>query len=538
MIRSAALRARALANHERCAAAYQRRFKSFVRRVDKNDDIYYTLTRKVPSPDPQSPVQYDLFEMPNLLLDLDAEGTRGVRDFNEEDEQHMKRKWAVGTRRTAVKARLKQFEKQVYESRRKKHQILSQPLNTWRITSHDILSAALHGAPVEDQATLLSSKTSVLSTSSGLLEQLRVENGIPPHATEEDEQLIRWMILRRKSLEKSRQGREETAPTAMQLAEVLPQQTSIMDIRRLVCQCLAAGTSITSFMTQSRSKPNLSFEIREACEGVLRRNPGDHASRIEVLTFIGNLSERLSRLNASIGAPLCGLALKLSAKTCLLETTSEWLYRGHDASLWSNDAEAAKDVLSTLKSLRCKLGNEQETGLHQVSSRQLLFQLLTGIDENEAISPDSFRALVTMRPEKDNQIPTQDTLEGYESYIILLGQLGASRMLWKEWRLSAQQARKRSNVMITASFQEAIRQSAHVMAASDDEMRQDISLEECARLDYHAIEMQDASTWRHPGGLPKEDVDISDFSSALDLPLAGWMKQMEQLQSRRANAAA
>lgn len=536
MIRSAASRAPALANTELCAGAHQRRFKTFVRRVDKNDEVYYTLARKGLSPDPSSPVQYDFFEMPDLLLDLDAEGTRNVRAFGDEDEQHMKGQWAVVPRRTAVKARLRQFEEQVYESRRKAHEILSRPTNIWRITSHDILSAALCGAPVESLATRPSNETPGLQTGSQILEQIRVENGIPPHAAEEDEQLLRWMILRRKSLEQSRHKREEAAPTPMQLSEALRTQISITGVRRLVFQCLATGTSITGFTTQSGSKPDLNLEIREASERVLRRDPEDRTSILEALSFIGNLSERLSRLNAGVGAPLCGLGLKLSAEAGLLETTSEWLYRGHDANLWSNDTEAPKDVLSTLNSLRSTLSNAHETGLHHVQNRQLLFQLLTGIDENDAISPDSFRALATLYLKDNSHVPAQQALEVYESYISLLGQLGATRMLWKEWRLSAPQARKRPNDRMAAVFGEAVRQSAHVIAASDGEARSDVSLDECATLDYHAIEMQDASTWRRAVGVSKEDFEIGDVLSALDLPLGGWMKQMEQLQSRRARA--
>ncbi|POR34107.1 Uncharacterized protein TPAR_05750 [Tolypocladium paradoxum] len=531
MIRSAASRAPPLANAELCAGAHQRRFKTFVRRVDKNDEVYYTLARKGPSPDPNSSVQYDFFEMPDLLLDLDAEGTRNVRSFEDEDEQRMKGKWAVVPKRTAVRARLKRFEEQVYESRRKTHEILSQPTNIWRITSRDILSAALRGAPVGSAATQPPNETPRLQQGSDILQHIRIENGIPPHAAEQDEQLLRWMILRRKSLEQSRQKRQEAAPTPMQLAEALRQQTSIMGVRRLVFQCLAAGTSIAGFKAQSGSKPDLPLAIREACERVLRREPGDRTSILETLTFVGNLSERLSRLDASVGAPLCGLGLKLSAEAGLLETTSEWLYRGHDANLWSSDAEAPKDVLSTLNSLRYMLGNEQETELHDVHNRQLLFQLLTGIDENDAISPDSFRALATLYLKDDSHMPAQHAFEIYESYISLLGQLGATRMLWKEWRLSAPQVRRRFNDRLAAVFQDAVRQLAHVIAALDGETRSDLGLDECATLDYHAIEMQD---WHHAAGASREDLEIGDVASALDLPLEGWMKQVEQLQSRRA----
>ena len=75
MIRPATRRAPQLPATELCPGAHQRRFKTFVRHVDKNNQVYYTLANRRPRPDPASPAQHEFFSMPDLLLDLDAEGT-------------------------------------------------------------------------------------------------------------------------------------------------------------------------------------------------------------------------------------------------------------------------------------------------------------------------------------------------------------------------------------------------------------------------------------------------------------------------------
>ncbi|KAJ6446460.1 cell division cycle 37 [Purpureocillium lavendulum] len=537
MIRPATRRAPVLTSSERCPNAGQRRFKTFVRHVDKNNNVYYTLANRRPPPDPSFPAQHEFFSMPDLLLDLDAEGTTGVRPFDEEaDERRLKDKWpAEPLKRAAVKARLKQFEEQVYESRRKARQLWSQPTNVWRITPHDLLSAALRGAPLASEPTQPDTPHTPPATGNDtrVLSKLRVENGIPPHALDQDERLLRWMLLRQRSLEHSKETRDEAAPTPSQLVETLRKQSSITEFRRLIFQCLAAGTSVGSFIDQGRTRPDLSMEIRRACERVLIEHPTPRAARLETLVAIGNLAARLSTLGTNVGAPLYGLCLKLSAEAGLPEAISEWLHRGYEARIWDTDVESSNDVLSSLSAMNFCVANESQPNVDGIPRRQLLFQLLTGIDENDAISPESFRNLVVLYLQQGATEHATPAPAAYRSYISLLGNLGAVRTLWKEWRLSAPQARALAEAQNTkgdavdVAFADAVRHASRVIAAGDGETSPDLGLDECARLDYHAIEMQDTKAWHAaPGGTP----ELAHAAPLLDMPLNECIKLLRQMQ--------
>ncbi|KYK60013.1 hypothetical protein DCS_01147 [Drechmeria coniospora] len=524
MISSATTRARASPVIASAASqSCQRRTKAFVRRLDEKNEVFYTLERKGPGRDDIPQRQYDFFAMPDLLLDLDAEGSEGIRSFDETDERRHKLAWSTAPKRDAVRSTLKRMEKQVYESRRRAREIRSQPTNIFRITPHDVLSAALRG-----------SRSSGPSGTMPMLEQIRIGNGIPPHAAEDDEQLLRWMMLSRSNLEESKRGRDEAAPVPSQLAEALRRQTSIEGIRRLVSQCLAAGTSVESFAVQPASSPNLPIEIRRACERVFKRDPTADGPRVAALTFIGNLSDRVSGLNGTVGASLYGLCLRLSAEAGMLDGTSEWLYRGFDNKIWNAGTETLQDVLFVLHLFRSRLGSTEKAGFGRVRDRQLLFQLLTGIDENDSISLDSFRSFALLSPNQDGAGPVPLAGEIYRCYIGLLGQLGAARTIWKEWRLATSRPDDGAleDGALEMTFREALGQVGRTMATADDETRPDLSLDECARRDYHAIEMQHVDSWRHAAsGASEGRLEMRHVQELMSLPLEDWISKAKQLPS-------
>lgn len=522
MIRSAAQLAKADLN-----VASHLRPKTFVKKLDKNNEPYYILAKKGLANNPDPDKEYSFFEMPNLLLDLDAEGTRHVRTVEDADEKLMQAKWAEVPRRTAVKARLKAFEEQVYESRRKAHEIISQPTNIWRITPHDIVSAALQGGPGPQRKSARELTPAALtseqpkptpSKNSEIVEKLRLENGIPPHAINEDQLLLNWMILRHKSLTQHSQKRKP--PSATQLIQALETQTTILGVRRLVFQALAAGTSINSFQNETKPESNLPHQIRSTCARILSQDASNRDLYLQTLTFLGNLSERLSSHGAQLGPLLCGLALKLSAEIGSLEALSGWLYRSHHSG--SKHNLLMEDVLSALTSLQSILRNEHPVTLQSIEQRQLLFQLLTGIDENDTMALDSFRVYsMSFLNKSSSGIPSHV----YSAYITLLGQLGAARTLWREWRELPSSISRDDEVV--PAFCSALKQAIRVMPASDGELNPDPSLDECATLDYHAIELQDVAAWRErtDSTAGQVGVNVADCRSVLDLPLGECIKR-------------
>lgn len=542
MIRSALPRASQLARNADRSSGHHRRFKAFVKRIDKNNDVYYTLAKNGLANGPDPNKEYEFFEMPNLVLDLDAEGTRHVRSVDDGDEALIKTKWAEVPRREAVKARLRWFEEQVNESRRKAHAILSQPTNIWRITPHDVVSAALHGGSavqrkqardsfLPEQVPDADGADVLRSGRSAVIEKIRAENGIPPHAANEDQLLLHWMILRYKSLQQysSSSRSKKAAPSPSELTQALQAQSSLTGIRRLVFRCLAAGTSVSSFQNETNLDASLPHHIRDACARLWSGSPTDHGLRIETLTFLGNLSEQLSSLGADLGPLLSGTALKLAAHIGSLEATSAWLYRcsqTHGSLSNQRGVLLVEDVLSTLDSLQSILRNgDGSSKMHDARQRQLLFQILSGIDEDNKLTPDSVRSFATTCLDRNSSHAAEVQRKLYVSYLTALGQLGAARTIWKEWRqLSSPQVAysvitiSKKDDGIAFSFAGALEQAIRVMSAPDGELPRDASFDECVTADYHAIEMQQPQTWQAVSSDNTQHVpDAATCRSTLDL---------------------
>ncbi|KAH6610422.1 hypothetical protein Trco_000442 [Trichoderma cornu-damae] len=541
----------------RSVAHSQRRSKTFVRRVDKNNEVYYTISNKRPPKSPDSiPVRDDFFEMPDLLLDLDAEGSRFVRPVEEADDERLERRWDVDPRRAAVQDHLRRLRSQISESRRKADHVLSDPTNIWRLTSHDILSAALRGSPTaagEPQTATATSEAfpgpgkPAPGQATGLTEALCRENGVPPHAMQDERILLEWMLLRHRNLKRSMANRSEEPPSPLQLAAALRNQTSIAGIRRLVFSSLRSGETADSYFRGpkeaedgSDGTPDVSREIRNACFNALHQHQhaSESAAHLEILGFIGNLNARLSLHGRHVGPALAGLALRLSAAAGVTGATSEWLHRGFANNTWEQSDAPSGDVAEALRTFVQHLRSPAEGGLlFSVHDRQLLLQLLTGIDEHHSLSGDSFRSLPLFYLGEQSRVPTDEAYDMYASYVMLLGHLGAARTLWKEWHVSRPTVTRflkpnddiqRLERLYRASLLSALRVAAPLEARGIPDME----LGECVALDYHSIGAQDVGSWLDNGretavsGKPTGSASSSCLPS-FNLPLDEWIVKLE-----------
>ncbi|KAM0478680.1 hypothetical protein ACHAPX_005271 [Trichoderma viride] len=536
---------RLASSSHRFAAHNQRRSKTFVRRIDKNNEVYYTIRNKRPPKSPDSiPVRDDFFEMPDLLLDLDAEDSRFVRPVDEADDLRLERKWDVNPKRLAVQDQLKELQAQISESRRKADDILSNPTNIWRLSPQDILSAALRGtAAVVDEVrsptiTMTpepsgSPKELTSEQESGLIEALCRENGIPSHALQDDRVLMEWMWLRYKNLQRSTENRSEEPLSPAQLSDALKDQTSILGIRRLVFHCLrSTEVAKTYFLKQmgANNGPNVSHEIRNACLRVLAQHPEKGATHLEILGFIGNLA---ARLYGHHGPALTGLALRLSAEAGVVGAISEWLRRGFADHTWERSRVSSDDVAETLETLTRQLSS----GLYAVHDRQLLFQLLTGI-EHDSLSDDSFRALLLFYLGEQSKVSTDEAYGMYESYIMLLGHLGATRTLWKEWYASRPIVERflkpdGSAQRLESLYEASLRSALGVAAPMDAQGFPDMELNECVALDYHSIGAQESASWfasgAETGRLNESNGSASPELPSFNLPLDEWTGRIDHI---------
>lgn len=564
MMRTAAARRPQVAKPTLNAGAQQIRQKTFIKREDKSGEIYYAVNRWGRAK-PKKPPNRELFQINNLLLDLDDMDSRHVRTCTEDDEAQMLKHWSVDPKRQALRSRLQELLSEVDWSRRKVFEMSMKPTSSWRLGSHDILSAALNGTPSSSSpgppvdssdgqqgfANVLRTETLGQRQQSNTLHTICSKNGIPEHAKQDDELLLHWFQLRNQLAQFEQQT--DKPPSPSQLASALREQDTVIGIRRLVSQCLSSGLDATSFHQtlhngQGRPPSSLSSDVRDACANILNGCQEKGATCHDLLAFLGNLSQRLSSSGAHIGEPLCGLGLRLSAEMGKPAATMEYLDIAFRDGYFGD--EALGDVLDTLETYSHHLSVNSESRFLDMSDRQTLLSLLTGI-RNDTHAAESHTAHGSIRSiaihflrERRDDGATLLALEIYRAYIVLLGRLGAVASLWQEWRLSGAEFEgliRNGNLLmpegqteeiVVESFRNAIGASLSVVALRDDAASTDLDLAGCATRDLEAIEEQNQDAWlgyQQQEAHPMRGLLDGDIRAALGLPLDGWMEGLRRL---------
>ncbi|KAI9166791.1 hypothetical protein HJFPF1_02906 [Paramyrothecium foliicola] len=534
----------------------QKTSKAFVRHVDEHGNPYYMFARNKKQQVPKPVSSQDLFRISNLLLDLDAEGSRNVRSLNSEDEEQLSALWATGPARKAARTRVNEFRTQITEARLRKDEIHSHRTNVWRISPHDILAAAVNnvattnfGGEAASNADLgLSYTQNILSNHNATLtEAIRQMNGIPSHASAHDELLLGWMVTRRDELLDARQVQEEAQPSVEQVFHAMQDSATVTSLRRLIFQTIDAGLDIRAFADELLGQDlDLAQEARRICMTILAQYPDDASVRVEMLSMIGNLSERLASRGLKMGLPLRGLGLALSAGTGSSEASFRYLSNGLADNTWLGWVGGPGDVLLALEAYTSFLDqNPHSTAAGHHVDYQRVLQLLTGLDENNTLAPESFRTLVFTYL-KDANINDSLALGIYLSYIRVLGRLGALRTVWKESRIALpliaerlagvdKKAIQTESDDIAGQFLAAVQYSSKVVVSKGRDTTSDMSLEECATLDYHALQPSEDAPL--DVGLKDETEDTakpisiqvnpSILGGALEAPLHEWLVKIE-----------
>ncbi|XWW97054.1 hypothetical protein V2A60_005035 [Cordyceps javanica] len=458
--------------------ATQQRFKTFERRVDKNNDVYYTISKRRPVQDPNTaPSSEQFFEMPNLLLDLDAEGTRNVRAFDDKDEELQVARWRVNHKREEVKMKLADLENKLIELRKRSQDIAANPINIWRLSSHDLLSAALHGPSRNDKTTTTDIPCLDTLEGSRLVDALRRENGIPSHVSASDVLLLEWMLLRRYNTDSIKSKTKQPLLDSFGLIEALKSQSSIVGIRRLLRHNLWSSASLKTHFGRSceenGASANVSGELRKRCIEILDSEKAHKSQFINCLALVGGMLDRLSKHGLGPDHRLLGLALRISSRSGSLVVLSEWIRRIYSSNSWELSLEVFEDAAACMQSCTKVLTTQSETA----HNRQLLLQLLTGLNEHEEISLESLRSIVLRSMEGEGFEAVAD--QACKAYARLLGELGAVRTLLKESETTNEALREACIGVIKATpkYNETLKTQGV----------QALSIEECVSMDYHDI---------------------------------------------------
>ncbi|KAL4726253.1 hypothetical protein ACLX1H_006933 [Fusarium chlamydosporum] len=207
--------------------------KMFVKKNSKTIGDYYVID-KWPAP-PKRPPEYEYFQVDDLLLDLDDMFSKHVRPVTDDDDAKALKVWSRNPKRKGIQTQLRKLEQRLDESRTKAFEARSRPLNSWRLGSYDIFSAAL-GAP--SQAPLIaysqgqqgSINTLTAETQPSVLHLLCSNNGI--EAVEEQALKDDSLLLQRlQSRINSFQSVDGPKVSASQLSEALKSQDSLTGLR-------------------------------------------------------------------------------------------------------------------------------------------------------------------------------------------------------------------------------------------------------------------------------------------------------------------
>ncbi|KJZ72179.1 hypothetical protein HIM_08444 [Hirsutella minnesotensis 3608] len=558
MIRSAALRSRHLAvaglhpdpiENQRASGLLSIPRKSFVRQVDEFGEPYWVPRTRRPRP-ALPPSAASMFQVSDLLLDLDAEDANAVRPFNEDDETRMVERWALSPERAAARRHLDDFKQQILSSRICTHKAFRFRLAVPQILPYDILSAALRGAPKPsvEPPSLESSNlesSSIESPSPRVehererLTKLCLENGIPEHALKDDDRLLRWMILRRQTLLASHARTGAKSPSRKHLSYLLERPTSLDDLRRTISYTLSANTYIGSFFKDRSAKGAMTNRIRTACDKLLSRSTDRPETAKQTLAFLGNLAVKFSaEPNKSIGTPLIGLAIRLSAEVGDLQALSHWMCVGFDRNVF-RERKLATDMHVTLIWLRRYLSDlDGADKMQQDPERQLLFSLLTGTTKKgRSASFSSIRCVVMHYLERSCVVLPSRVLDLHASYLMLLAQLGAARLLWSEWQ-DLRRHRDEISDKYNPRFVDAMEQSFHRAACQvihsapplDDERWGDHDWYQCSKRDYYAVARQRGGSFH---AVTSEDLGRDEARRLLDLSLDEWTREVRRMRIER-----
>jgi hypothetical protein len=392
-----------------------------------------TQTRSVRSRkktrEPSSQSSQYFYEIPNLLLDLDAWEAQNVRVYGAEDKAIQKKKWKSPNPDVAAR-RVEEFMQTVSKSEELLKSMQNAPFSPWRLTDYDLFSATLQGPLLPVQQTLEdgagdstatnASPTSLRPSAKSILDVVE-RNGIPRRIYEDSNRLLPWLM----HWQTETSGNSSSNSQA--LLSALQQLSSVNELRRLVARLVQTDKGC-------KLVAKVSDKIALTCS---RLTAGNEST---ALPFLNNLRIALRAHNVQLGAPLCNLGLLASAQAFELQALREFLAIGLMEGYWkATPAEELSSLSTALSYLlrhlihRPSMPSGQASHDFTAEDRRLLFSVLTGWS-NEASEPlPSFRRALP---------PTTKGSEAFYFYIHLLAELGALRTLCQERNTSFSQLKK------------------------------------------------------------------------------------------------
>lgn len=355
--------------------------------------------------------RFPLFELPDLVLDLDAENNPHVRPLNYRDVAHQKAKWGYSPVGEEVMLRAASLRKEMARDEKKMHHQASKLNNMQAISDYNVFAIALLGGssvsaslkdlePRDDQQRPIT------------LGGLRA-NGIPERILAGGANKVILFMLHRQQLARDQEdtGDLEAFRSAISHCKNLSQ------LRRL---CLRGPSA-------SPQKKAIVYASSDHIVHTLRSMPPQPLE--EILKFVNNFTIRQLAEHAELSATMSLYGLEISSRLELLPAIVQYLQICLSQGFIGNDTidTAVLGIVGhgTLTALERGQGTARGT-------RPELYTLLTG------------RSLVGFEPQP--ALYGLDVLQGqgdpeiHHLYVRILAELGAFRLLWHSRRGAQEEA--------------------------------------------------------------------------------------------------
>ncbi|GAP89701.1 putative methylmalonate-semialdehyde dehydrogenase protein [Rosellinia necatrix] len=351
---------------------------------------------------------YPTFDISSLLLDLDAEGARGVRNFDSQLDG-VPREGGVWNERELqpIKERIADFERAYRESDSKFKSLSADRFHPLHISDLDFLAAALFGQPNAPgtAARSRSGASSPVSSYEGMLDSALDMNGIPRSTRINTESTIKYM-LRRRAVARD-VSPEPGDETSSRLA--FDKYRTFSEIDRLVTRMIQTpeGCQLLS---------SASDELHASLIGLSDMKP------IRLLSLLNNVLINLDRHGLHVSTKLYELGIWTALKFQAIATAHRYITRMVARGYHSE--EFMKSILNQLSESSIATSHfiSYQFQLNPSSRLGMVFSLLTGYVPGEEKSTVSLRSFVN-----------RENPNSFRLYIRCLARLGAFRTIWHEW---------------------------------------------------------------------------------------------------------
>ncbi|KAI0440473.1 hypothetical protein F4803DRAFT_527140 [Xylaria telfairii] len=363
------------------------------------------------------------FNVPTLVLDLDAEGAKGVRAFDARLDGVPERKSAWRERELRpIKERVAEFERAYEECQSSFEAISADKFHPLHISDVDLLAATLLDSP-NAPTTMASSLHHVNNptTHVGMLRSVLDANGIPRTIRHNTPDTITYMLRRRQLL----RGSSSLSPSPddeVLFSMALGRYATFPEIDRLVAKMIHTPEGC---QTLSR----LSDELHISLTHAPRVDP------VKLLSLLNNVLINFDRHGLHMSSTLLNLGIQTSLQCQAIVTTQEYIKRElRDGCL---DESTIYAILNTL--LQTSIASTGQTyrafQLNPATRLTTVFSLLTGYVPSEDQRTVCLRSLIS-----------RERVSGFHVYIQCLARLGAFRTIWHEWHATDSKSEDMNNV--------------------------------------------------------------------------------------------